>query len=207
MNKKEAARRISIERISGAALKLFVRYGYVNTTIDDIADACRLTKGAIYHYFASKEDLLLYLLNEIARESDDTLKRAETPGGSPSNKLVNLLHTHAKHAVEHPDNFLLLVLTSLEFAHAAPRIRDRVSAIFDKIRNAVEAIIREGRRAHKIASPMSDSDFARYFLAAYCGNVVEWQRSRRNPAIGRALVRALRIALLSSLNLVETGQR
>lgn len=207
MNKKETARRISIERISGAALKLFVRYGYVNTTIDDIADACRLTKGAIYHYFSSKEDLLLYLLNEIARESDDTLKRAETPGGSANDKLVNLLHTHANHAVEHPDNFLLLVLTSLEFAHAAPGIRDRISAIFDKIRNAVEAIIREGRRSHEMVSPMSDRDFARFFIATYCGNVVEWHRSRRNPSIGKALVRALRIALLSSLNPKGMKQR
>lgn len=206
MNRKEASRRVSIERIARAALKSFVRYGYGNTTIDDIADACRLTKGAIYHYFASKEDLLLHLLNEIGRDADDTLKRAEAPNGSTSDQLVNLLHTHARHAVAHPDNFLLLVLISLEFAHAAPRIRRRVSAIFDKIRKAIETIIREGRRAHGIAPSMSDAEFARFFMAAYCGNVVEWHRSRTDPAVGRSLVRALRIALLSSLNAAKPGR-
>ncbi|MHB1011463.1 MAG: TetR/AcrR family transcriptional regulator, partial [Desulfobacteria bacterium] len=38
------------EEILGAAIRLFTRKGYVNTSMDDIAEAVGLTKGGLYHY-------------------------------------------------------------------------------------------------------------------------------------------------------------
>jgi len=42
-----------------AALDVFAQRGYRNTRLDDVAEAAGVTKGAIYHYFDTKEDLLL----------------------------------------------------------------------------------------------------------------------------------------------------
>jgi AcrR family transcriptional regulator len=42
-----------------AALLVFSERGYRNTRIDDVAEAAGVTKGALYHYFATKEELLL----------------------------------------------------------------------------------------------------------------------------------------------------
>ncbi len=47
-----------------AALELFYRKGYENTTIKDIIEELGVTKGAFYHYFVSKEAIII----EIARE-------------------------------------------------------------------------------------------------------------------------------------------
>ena len=50
---------ITEERILQAAERLFLEKGYDNTTIQDIVDALGdLTKGAVYHHFKSKEDLM-----------------------------------------------------------------------------------------------------------------------------------------------------
>lgn len=50
---------ITVERILNAAQHLFLEKGYENTTIQDIVDALGdLTKGAIYHHFKSKEEIL-----------------------------------------------------------------------------------------------------------------------------------------------------
>ena len=47
------------ERILQAAERLFLEKGYDNTTIQDIVDALGdLTKGAVYHHFKSKEDIM-----------------------------------------------------------------------------------------------------------------------------------------------------
>jgi AcrR family transcriptional regulator len=73
------------EEIGAAALKLFSRLGYHETTIDDIANEAGVTKGAVYHHFASKEEVLEYALQvyldrvfavaELARrESGSTLE-------------------------------------------------------------------------------------------------------------------------------------
>ena len=41
-----------------AALRIFAARGYANTRLEDIAAAVGVTKGTIYHYFETKEDLL-----------------------------------------------------------------------------------------------------------------------------------------------------
>lgn len=52
----------SKERIMDIALKLFIRKGYRGTSLSDIAGQAGLTKGGIYHYFTSKEDLYQQVL-------------------------------------------------------------------------------------------------------------------------------------------------
>jgi AcrR family transcriptional regulator len=47
-----------------AASRLFLRNGFVATSLADIAEEAGVTKGAVYSNFASKEDLFLALLDE-----------------------------------------------------------------------------------------------------------------------------------------------
>ena len=50
---------VTEERILEAAQRLFLEKGYDNTTIQDIVDQLGgLTKGAVYHHFKSKEEIL-----------------------------------------------------------------------------------------------------------------------------------------------------
>lgn len=48
----------TVQKILEEAAKLFMDKGYDKTSIDDIARASGVTKGAIYHHFSSKENLL-----------------------------------------------------------------------------------------------------------------------------------------------------
>jgi AcrR family transcriptional regulator len=47
-----------------AALGLFAEKGYENATMKDLAEACGVAAGLVYHYFDSKEDLLLAVLDK-----------------------------------------------------------------------------------------------------------------------------------------------
>ena len=50
---------VTVERILDAAPRLFLEKGYDNTTIQDIVDELGgLTKGAVYHHFKSKEEIM-----------------------------------------------------------------------------------------------------------------------------------------------------
>ncbi len=48
------------------ALKLFNEKGYEKTTINDIIKAMGVSKGAFYHYFASKEDVIEHISDNYA---------------------------------------------------------------------------------------------------------------------------------------------
>mgnify|MGYP006281250881 CR=1 FL=1 len=47
----------SKNKILDVALQLFIRNGYRGASLTDIAEAADLTKGGVYHYFSSKDDL------------------------------------------------------------------------------------------------------------------------------------------------------
>jgi AcrR family transcriptional regulator len=50
-----------------AACEVFAEQGYMRASIADLAQACRLSRGALYHYFQSKEAILFAILNAHVR--------------------------------------------------------------------------------------------------------------------------------------------
>lgn len=48
----------TVQKILDVSLKLFGEKGYEKTTIQDIVDALGMSKGAIYHHFKSKDDII-----------------------------------------------------------------------------------------------------------------------------------------------------
>ena len=50
-------------QILDAAMHVFVKSGYSKTTMDDIVEISGLSKGALYHYYKSKKDLFLSLID------------------------------------------------------------------------------------------------------------------------------------------------
>jgi len=52
------------EQIINAAKKLFMQRGYYNTSIYDLFESARITKGAFYHHWKTKEDLALTILDQ-----------------------------------------------------------------------------------------------------------------------------------------------
>lgn len=51
------------ERIAAAALGLFLRDGYHNTSVREVAHKAGLSVGSVFNYFASKEEILFFLLS------------------------------------------------------------------------------------------------------------------------------------------------
>jgi len=68
-----------IETILDASSKIFSRYGYKKTTMQDIGDKLGMTKSNLYLYFASKEDLYIksvsYQLDKWRKEVESTISK------------------------------------------------------------------------------------------------------------------------------------
>lgn len=56
--KSEASRAQVLE----AAIQTFGRRGLINTSVQDVADAAKLSKGAVHYHFESKDDLIIQAL-------------------------------------------------------------------------------------------------------------------------------------------------
>lgn len=84
---KKSAKNQTKSRIVTAAWQLFYKYGYDNTTIDDIVEASNTSKGSFYHYFESKDALLGSLSVLFDEKYDEIMEDVDAVGG-PLEKLV-----------------------------------------------------------------------------------------------------------------------
>lgn len=78
----EVRRQKSIGAIKEVALELFAHNGYHSTSISQIAKAAGISKGLMYNYFSSKEDLLhtvVLELVELGNQMIEMMKAEEDP--------------------------------------------------------------------------------------------------------------------------------
>jgi AcrR family transcriptional regulator len=75
------------DAVRGAAVDLFARQGFANTSVQQIVDAAGVTKGAMYHYFRSKDDLLFGIYEHLLTLQSDHLDAIIAGEGTTVEKL------------------------------------------------------------------------------------------------------------------------
>ncbi|KXZ17645.1 TetR/AcrR family transcriptional regulator [Bacillus nakamurai] len=86
-----------------AAIKLFARKGYKSTSVQEIADECKISKGAFYIYFPSKEALLLSMLNYYYDKTFTRITTIQTEGDSPRAAYQKQLAVFYESILTHQD--------------------------------------------------------------------------------------------------------
>ncbi|PJE94897.1 TetR family transcriptional regulator [Streptomyces carminius] len=79
---RDTAGRPVPERLLAAATRLFADRGYDRTSVQEIVEAAGVTKGALYHYFGSKDELLHEIYGRVLRlrqERLDAFADADAP--------------------------------------------------------------------------------------------------------------------------------
>jgi len=95
-----AIQKTSREEILKHSIKLFKIKGYYNTSMSDIAKACGLLKGSIYHHFKSKNDIGLESLKYIHKYFKDEIYSIANSNTLDTLKKIKLL-------VKKTDNYFL----------------------------------------------------------------------------------------------------
>lgn len=65
----------TVEKILDAAAQLFAQKGYQNTTLQDIIEKTKLSKGAVYHHFRSKEEIAQRVGDRLGEQMWEPLRR------------------------------------------------------------------------------------------------------------------------------------
>lgn len=73
------------QKIIMAALQLFAEKGYSSTSVSLIAKEASISKGLIYHYFSSKEEVLKGIFGMLVQKGEDIFSQWE--GQTPEEKL------------------------------------------------------------------------------------------------------------------------
>lgn len=152
------------EQICDAALHLFARKGYHQTSVREIADGAHLSVGALYTYIKTKEDILLLVYHRILSLFQAKMSEAMVKSGDPPEQLRAAIEATLKLYDEYRD----LVLVLYQESHALRR--EALQQLFEVDRRYVsmlQAIIERGNReGHFVAGDPNLAAIAILFLCA-----------------------------------------
>lgn len=109
--KKAGPRRDLMEReLLERAAEIFAARGFANTTLQDIADAAKVGRTTLYHYFKSKDEFLTALVEDVTITASRRMRtirmKAEV---TPGERLRQAALTQLEWLLERPNRFKVLV--------------------------------------------------------------------------------------------------
>src|SRR5690242_13997672 len=104
-----------------AALHIFAERGYANTKLEDIAAKVGVSKGTIYHYFATKEDLLLRALEHYHDRAFQPLEEVLSERRGPISATIRRFLRRAFGQVD-PERLSVLTLLVQGVAREVPQV-------------------------------------------------------------------------------------
>ena len=81
------------ERILETALELFAQSGYLGTSMSDIAGELKITKGALYKHYTSKQEILDSIVERMNKMDYERAEEYEMPEVEPDGFAEAYLHT------------------------------------------------------------------------------------------------------------------
>ena len=157
-------------RIVSAAWNLFYRYGYENTTIDDIVEASHTSKGSFYHYFDSK-DALMGSLSYLFDEKYEELKETMSPDLGAMEKLVYLNHElFAMIDASISMDLLARLLSTQLLARGEKHLLDRNRTYFKLLRQ----IITEGQRRGELRKDFTVNEIVKAYALWERALMYDW---------------------------------
>jgi AcrR family transcriptional regulator len=109
------------QQILDEAIRLIGQLGYHGFTVHELASKCGLTKGGLLHYFGSKEQLLVAMLEERDRREaviipSDVNFQAQTAGAAEYSRetVLQVFHAIAARSAAQPELLRLLVVLQAE---------------------------------------------------------------------------------------------
>jgi AcrR family transcriptional regulator len=150
------------ERLLRVATRLFARHGFEGTSVQDIVDAAGVTKGAMYHYYGSKDDLLYEVYHQLLTMQMSHLSDIVKGSGTPEDRLRAAAIDVVESSLANLDD-MIVFFRSL---HMLPddrqtQIRAERRAYHDQFRGLVE----EGMAAGTFRTEVSADVVVHYFLS------------------------------------------
>lgn len=115
------------ERIIQAALEVYSEKGYHEATMEDVAQKLGVSKGALYLYFKSKDELLNIITERWNRSMRNIL-----PSSQEGKKLDKSLESMFDHIAEDPIGRMGLGFDLISLASRNPSIRKILSEAYEK---------------------------------------------------------------------------
>ena len=160
-------------RLLEATYSLMLGKGFPATSVDEICTAAGVSKGSFYHFFESKQQVALEMLDWHMQESHDTLQaNAEIQALPEEERPVAYVRYIEEASEEVWRDGCLIGNFALELAQTHPAIREKVSGVFRSLTDDLERLFAPLCRRLRGRNAPSARELAEQMLAVIEGGVV-----------------------------------
>ena len=172
--KEEAA--VTRATLLKTALSVFSAKGYAATTLEDVAKAAKVTRGAIYWHFKSKADLYNSLIQEFSARGDVVVQQAVAEGGTLIDILRRIFVRVCTQIEEDKETRAVMELTLFKTG-LNPELqtgRKKQIEAGNALLKGISEAMRQGIAQGVLRNDIDPADMARAFIAFENGAIQLW---------------------------------
>jgi AcrR family transcriptional regulator len=158
------------ERLFRAALDLFARKGFVETTVEDITNAADVGKGTFFNYFPSKDHILL-AFGEMQLEKLHTSVEEARQSNEP---MPVFLRTLRARMTEEPSRNPAIVRTILQAHLSSLPVREAMARNHARAQALLTQLIQLGQDRGEIRKDLAAMELAYVFRQTVFGTLFLW---------------------------------
>lgn len=159
--------------LTDIAIDCFAQFGYKGTSIDRIAKAAGLTKGAIYYHFKDKEALLFAAVKNRVSQFERRVTEDLLPVENPPRALRHVTEVCLEHATK-SNHRRFIVTLMVEALGNNPRLSAQFREMMQRFRSFVRGIIEVGQGQGIFRADISAVTAAGVYSGAVMGAEIEY---------------------------------
>jgi AcrR family transcriptional regulator len=158
------------ERLFRAALDLFAKKGFAETTVEDITNAADVGKGTFFNYFPSKDHILL-AFGEMQLEKLHVSVEEARQSNEPMPVFLRSLRARM---TEEPSRNPAIVRSILQAHLSSLPVREAMAKNHTRAQGLLTQLIRLGQDRGEVRKDLSASEIAYVFRQTVFGTLLLW---------------------------------
>lgn len=178
-------------KISSVAWKLFYEQGYEATTVDQIINECKISKGNFYHYFSAKDDLLNTLSDIFDEEYTKVINTLDINMNSFDKLIATSKHLFRFIEENVPVDLLSMLYSSQIIKKGKKHLLDQ-QRVYYKV---LQQIISEGQSRNQIKNDKSFLELSKIYAMQERAILYDWCICQGNYPLSSYGIELLQIFL------------
>ena len=171
---KPSERAANEQSIKKAALKLFSEKGFYSTSTRELTEAAGVSKGTLYWYWKSKEEVAFSLVSDMLGDFLELIERARDEKGPVIGRMERMVAAVAELYYKETDYLRLLWKFRADRHYIfSPDYTEKVTSYYVRIRKGLESLVEQGMKSGEFRK-VDSKQMAFIILGITEGLEVEW---------------------------------
>lgn len=164
--------RLDLDPVTDSAIAVFVRAGYHGATMRQIAAGAGMSVPGVYHHYASKQELLVRILDRTMADLRWRVLAARDENGRPADQFARMVEALALFHTMRRD---LAFIGASEMRSLAEPDRTRIADLRNEVQYLLDAVVAEAISTGEFGTPHPHA--AGRAVATMCTALPQWFRA------------------------------